>query len=416
MILKLICRDRPTLGLSEFLSLFTVFVHGDTVEELEEEFARYVGTDFAIAFPTGRTALYYLYKSIASGKEVIVPSYGCIPIADSVIWSGNIPRFADISLDSYNIDPKEAEGKINEKTAILSPVHLYGLPAEMDILLELKEKHDLFLVEDAAMSLGAEYKGKRVGSFGDAAMFSLERSKMITSYHGGVITTNSEKLHDDLQRAREELKAGLLNGYKNILRLYLYYFATHPHVWKILSKIWSMLHPMGTANVGKAEQPMPPEYLHAYSPLQAEVALNQLKKIDYLIRRRRANAAHLNRRLEGIEGLVTPKEPAGATHIYARYVVRISKEFGLDRNRLRAELKKRGIDAGYWYNYSLPYTEFYRKIGDICPNGLKASEETLALPDYPLLSQKDMDYISEKIIEIKTKYGGFYGRNKKKMV
>ncbi|MDI6902779.1 MAG: DegT/DnrJ/EryC1/StrS family aminotransferase [Methanocellales archaeon] len=400
-MLKLICRDRPTIGLTEFLSIFDIYSGNEEIRKLEEKFAKYIGTDYAVTFSTGRIALYCLYKSLAKGKEIIVPAFGCMPIVDSVVWSGNQPRFADIDIDTYNINIDSVRNEINEKTAIISPVHLFGLPADLDSLLELKEKYDLLLIEDAAMAPGAEYKGRKVGSFGDAAVFSFERSKLLTSYQGGIVTTSSEKIYGALQSSKSEFKNKFLNGHKNILKLYFYHVVSNPYVWRILYNFWRRRHPEETENIGVAEQPLPKKYLIDYAPIQANVALKQLKKLDLFIKKRRKNARYLTKKLEGVEGLALPEEPDYAKHIYARYVVRVKEDFGIDRMQLKEELLKRGVDAGLWYIYSLPYTDPYNRVGDSCQNALISSQQTLTLPNYPSLNDEEVKHIAESVLEIK---------------
>jgi dTDP-4-amino-4,6-dideoxygalactose transaminase len=325
---------------------------------------------------------------------------GCIPVADTITWSGNKPRFVDIDVDTYNINVDEIKKRITGRTAIVAPVHLQGLPCDLDAICEIAERNNLILIEDAAMAPGARYRGKKVGSFGDAAMFSLERSKFLTSYQGGIVTTSSDRIYNALVESKKELKKSFLYGHVNLLKLYAYHTATNPYIWRVLYFFWKQYYRQGTFNVGIAQQPMPKKYLIDYAPIQARVAIKQLRKIDSFIEKRRKNAAYLTKNLRDIEGLATPVEPSYAKHVYARYIIRIKKEFKMDRNHLIRELLNRGVDPGLWYLYSLPYTKFYQKIGDMCPNGLKASEQTLALPNYPSLSRKDIRYISDALIEI----------------
>lgn len=398
-IIKLICRDRPTLDTKEYLSFLNIFAGEEDIEKLEDAFRKYVGTDYALSFGTARLAFYLIYKNHSKGKEIIAPSFGCIPVADSITWSRNTPRFTDIDLKTYNIDPKLAEKNITSKTKILAPVHLFGLSADMDAMIKLKEKHNLLLVEDAAMSLGAEYKKNKVGGIGDAAVFSLDRSKMITSYHGGIMTTNSKKIYDSLKKERESLKK-TINGHRELLRLYIYHTASNPYIWNILYRIWKLKNTKGTTNTGIAELPMPEHHLQKYSPIQATVARKQLKKVDGFIEKRRKNSRILTKALSNNTQIAIPQEPKGHKHIYARYVIRLKKSSSMNRQNLITKLIEKGIDPGFWYSYSLPYTEYYKKFNQKSPNAKEASKSTLTLPNYPSLKKNDMKHIADTVNEI----------------
>lgn len=398
-ILKLTCRDSPTLGLGEYLAVFSILAGDEEIVKLEEAFAKYIKADHAVAFPSGRTAQYAIYRGIAKNREIIVPALGCIPLADSVTWSGNRTRFADINLDTYNINTGEVEKLISDRTAAIAPVHLYGLPADLDPLMELKDKHDLALVEDAAMAPGAEYKSRKVGSIGDAAIFSFDRSKILTSYRGGMATTNSEKIYENIMSVRSEFRKKLFSGQKHLMQLYFYNFVTNPYIWNIVFRVWSAMHGEGTANLGTAEQPMPEIQRTHYTGIQAKVALKQLRKIDKFIKRRREIAHYYTKNLGGIEGLVLPVESGDSKHIYARYVVRLDG-FRLDRDNFRKELIERSVDPGLWYSYSLPYTEYYKEINDICPVALKTTKETLTLPNHPSMTDGEMKHVVESVLDI----------------
>ena len=178
---KLIPRDRPSVESREFFSIVDM-LKNDRVREFEYKFSKFLGADFSVAFPSGRIAMWALYKSMGiENAEIITPAFGCIPVADSIAWSGNTPKFVDIDLQTYNIDATKIEENISERTKAIQAVHLFGLPADMDGILAAAKKHSIPVVEDAAMAYGAEYKGKKAGLLGEAAMFSFEKSVFYTA-------------------------------------------------------------------------------------------------------------------------------------------------------------------------------------------------------------------------------------------
>src|SRR3989304_8088785 len=182
-----------------------MLAQGPKVRELEEAFSRYIGSGHAIAANNGTTALHaaLLACGIKRGDEVITTPFSFIATANTILYCGAKPVFADISEKTFNIDPEKIKDKITKKTKALLIVHLYGLPCEMKGILEICEEHNLRLIEDACQAHGAEYKGKKVGSFGDAACFSFYPTKNMTTGEGGMIKTNDMEVAEKAMLLRE---------------------------------------------------------------------------------------------------------------------------------------------------------------------------------------------------------------------
>ena len=171
---------------------------GPKVAEFEKEFSEYVGTEYAVATSSGTTALHLALLSLGLGKndEVITTPFSFAATANSILYTGAKPVFVDINPQTYNLDPYKIEEAITEKTKAIMPVHLYGQPAEMDLINQIAEENDLNIIEDAAQAHGALYKGKKAGSLGDIACFSFYPTKNMTTSEGGMITTNNSELAD----------------------------------------------------------------------------------------------------------------------------------------------------------------------------------------------------------------------------
>ena len=171
---------------------------GEFITKFEEEFAKYVGTKYALTTSNGTTALHLALVSfgIKEGDEVIVPGLTFIATANAVAYTGAKPVFADIDSETWCIDPDDIKKKITSKTKAIIPVHLYGHPADMDPILEIAREYGLYVIEDCAEAHGAEYKGKKVGSLGICGAFSFYGNKIITTGEGGMITTNDERLYE----------------------------------------------------------------------------------------------------------------------------------------------------------------------------------------------------------------------------
>ncbi len=232
-------------------------MQGSKVSEFEKRIANYLSVKYAVAVTSGTTALHLSMRvlDIKKGDEVIVPSLTFIASANCILYVGAEPIFADIDEKTYNIDPKDIERKITKKTKAVIAVHQIGLPAEMDEIRKICKDHKLFLIEDAACALGAEYKGKKVGGLSDLACFSFHPRKSITTGEGGLITTNNKNYYDELISLRSH---GMIN--KN----------------------------------GEETYPLL-GYNYRMTDLQASIGIEQFKKLELILKKRRKLAENAKR-------------------------------------------------------------------------------------------------------------------------
>lgn len=179
----------------------------EAVGELENKFREYFKLKHAISFSSGRVGLYAILKTLEhdQGSEIITQAYTTIAIPNAIKLAGFSPVYVDIREDTYNIDPQKIEAKITSKTIAIIVQHTFGIPASMDIICDIAKKHRLFLIEDCAHSLGAEFKGRKVGTFGEAAFFSFGRDKIISSTSGGMVMANNDILAEKIKKYRDSL-------------------------------------------------------------------------------------------------------------------------------------------------------------------------------------------------------------------
>jgi len=279
---------------------------GKFVDEFEEGFSHYCGVRFGITTNSGTTALHLALATmgLGEGDEVIIPSFTMISTANAITYLGAKPIPVDVEPVTWNIDPDKIEAKITDKTRAIIPIHTYGHPANMDRLQAIADKHDLDIVEDAAEAHGAEYKGKRVGSFGKMAAFSFYANKIITTGEGGMIVTDDEELAERLHTLRN------------------YGFTQERHFWhKVMGFSYRMTN------------------------LQAAIGLGQFEKIDELVQGRIDNARLYSKLLADIPGITTPHESEDVKAVYWMYGVLVEDEFGLSKDELRQKLADRGIET-----------------------------------------------------------------------
>lgn len=340
---------------------------GPEILEFEREIANFVGTKFALSFNSGTSALHadLLAHNITSG-EVIVPSFTFISTANVVILAGAKPVFAEIEDQSYGLDPNDVKEKITTKTKAIIPVHYGGAPCkEIKALRKIADDYNLLLIEDAAESLGSKIKNKNVGTFGHSAMFSFCQNKVITAGEGGIIVTNLEGVYEKLK---------LIRSHGRLEKKDDYFLTT-----KELDYI----------QVG---------YNYRMSTISAALALSQLNKIHKIINFRREKVKYYNEQLSEFKTIKIPFELKDHYHVYQMYTIQVKE--GKTRETLQNYLTKSGILSKVYFE-PIHLKTFYRKNykykkGSL-PETEKISKKVLTLPLYPTLSNKEIDYIVEKI-------------------
>ena len=335
------------------------FVLGKDVVRLEEEFATFCGTHYAVGVGSGLSALELSLRAfgIGPGDEVIIPAHTFVATAAAVTFAGAQPILVDVDPTTYNIDVAQIEAAITPRTRAIIPVHLYGLPAEMDTILDLADKHGLVVIEDACQAHGAHYKGRRVGSLGHASAFSFYPTKNLGGCgDGGMVVT------DDAQVA-ERVRAMRNCGQK-----------------------------------AKYHHELPP-FNHRLDTLQAAILRVKLRYLEGWNEARRRNGALYTELLAG-SGVITPVEAPDSVHVYHLYVVRTPQ-----RDALQAYLRERGIGTAIHYPIPIHLQPFYAENGfrrGQFPVTEQLCDEILSLPMFPEMTAGQVQYVSTQVIEFLT--------------
>lgn len=391
---------------------------GDTIDILEEEFKKYLSVKHAIAFNSGRSAFLAILKSLelnesdsvfakaTADKEVLLQAFTCNAAVNPIIWSGLKPVYIDCD-ESFNLDTEDLKKKITSKSKVLMTQHTFGLPAKMDEILEICQKNNLILIEDCAHSLGAEYKGRKVGTFGKAAFFSFGRDKIISSIYGGIAVTNNEVLAKKIRDFREKsnfpsnfwifqqlLHPLLINflvlplyGFFEIGRLILLFFQKT----KVLSKAVS-----NREKKGKKPSYFPQRLPAALSLL----VLNQFKKLEKFISHQREIAHFYDENLKNF-GFALPKQDSD--RVYMRYSV-IIKNCETDKILKKARKLKIFLDDGWRKTPIMPPDTNQEKMKYIlgsCPAAEKVAKNILNLPTHINISNEN----AQKIVDFLKTYG-----------
>lgn len=333
----------------------SAFIKGKYVESFERAFAEFIGTEHCVGVANGTDAIFVALRclGIGLGDEVIVPANSFIATSEAVTLAGAVPIFVDCD-EYYNIDPKKIEAAITPKTKAIIPVHLYGQPAAMDEILEISKRHNLLVVEDAAQAHGAEYKGKKVGTFGICATFSFYPGKNLGAYgDGGAIVTNDDVLAEKMRM-----------------------FANHGRKDKYDHKFEGVNSRL--------------------DGIQAAILDVKLRHLDDWTEKRRAAAKIYD---EGLKDIVTTPKAllSGASHVYHLYVIQVS-----ERDKVKRLLAEQGIETGIHYPISLPFLEAYRHFGhkpEDFPMAAAFAERILSLPLYENLTVEDQRCVMEAVIK-----------------
>jgi perosamine synthetase len=355
-------------------------VQGPHVKRFERLLAEYTGAPHALATSSCTTALHLAVAAlgVGPGDEVVVPAFGWISAANVVEHLGGRPVFCDVDLTTFNASPAALESVVTDRTVGMIPVHLFGLCAELGPMLELARKRGLWVVEDAACTLGAYYHGAHAGTLGDAGCFSFHARKTITTGEGGMVTTPRD---DVAELVRSLCDHGA-------------------------SRSDYQRHSDGTLLLSEYELV---GYNFRLTDIQGALGCAQMERLPWILERRRALAARYDEALAGLDWLRTPATPDGYVHGYQAYVCLFAPEeaslanvgeLHRLRNRLMTDLQERGISTRQGTHAAVLQNVYARKYGlrpEQFPNAYIADRLTLALPLYPQLTEAEQETVVDAL-------------------
>ena len=334
---------------------------GPTIDRFEELFAERVGAPYAAAVSSGTSGLHLLsvIGGLGEGDEVITSPYSFVASANCFIYEGATPVFADVDERTMNLDPAAVEAAITDRTKAIVAVDIFGYPCELDSLRELCAKHGLTLILDACEALGAEYKGKLVGSHGVDAVFAFYPNKQMTTGEGGMVTTHSEETRRQLVSLRNQGRADG-GGWLDHARL---------------------------------------GFNYRIDDVRAALGIGQLEKLDTILSLRQAAAARYGELLAGLDGLEVPLAD-DADHVRSWFVYVVTLARGTDRERVIAELEREGIATSRYLpsiHLQAYMRERYGFSEGLCPVSEDLSQRTLALPFFTAIEAEDQERVAEAL-------------------
>jgi perosamine synthetase len=325
-----------------------ILAQGDVVTDFEERFAGYVGASCGVATNNGTSALHVALAAlgVGEGDEVITTPFTFIATATSILMQRARPVFCDIDPETYNMDPDLIAEAVTKRTKAIIPVHLYGLPCDMKPIMEIAQDYGLKVVEDACQAHGAECHGRKVGSIGDAGVFSFYPTKNMTTGEGGIITTSDLQL---AERARMIRNHGQSQRYLHVM--------------------------MG--------------YNYRMTNIAAAIGLSQLEMLDRFNAKRRENAGYYDENLK----VKTPFVPEGMKHVYHQYTIEVE-----GREEFLRHLESHGVGYGVYYPIPVHKQPLFKDYNDIAlPNAEAAGERVASIPVHPGLAEDERDLVVKTV-------------------
>jgi perosamine synthetase len=331
---------------------------GRFIGDFEKAFAQFCGVKHAISCNNGTSAVHLALQAVGvgSGDEVIVPTLTFIATANAVRYCGGTPVFVDSDLRTMNMDPARIEELITPRTKGIMPVHLYGHPVDMDPILKIAARHNLFVLEDAAQAHGALYRGRKIGSIGVAASFSFFGNKIIMTGEGGMVTTEDDELAGRLRLIRGQ---GM-----DLQRRYWF---------PVVGNNFRMTN------------------------IQAALGLAQIEKVEFHLEQRRRIADWYNRHLEHLQDMIVlPVEEPWARHSFWMYTILLAENAAIDRDELMNRLAKAGIETRPVF-YPMHVMPPYLEPGGSYPNAESLARRGISLPTHGLIQEEDVRYIAQQL-------------------
>ncbi len=369
--------SRPSIGEKEIKEVVSCLrsgwiTTGPLCKAFEDKFCELTGASYALSVSSGTAGMHLMLLGlgIKRGDEMITPSMTFASTLNMITLCGAKPVFVDVHYDTLNMNADLIEGKITKRTKGIIPVHFAGVPVDMDKILSIAKKYDLFVIEDAAHGLGTYYKGIHIGGFGHSAIFSFHPLKNITTGEGGMITHSEDQLESRLRLLR--------------------FHGIERDAWKRYGKGGNPEYDIKT-----------PGFKYNLTDIQAALGLAQLSRLEELNNRRRQLSDLYRRGLDGVEGLELPGVPT-YSHIHSWHLF-VIKVISMDRERFMQKLPEYQIGYGIHFpaGHRLSYIRERYKIkkGELKETE-RASSQLVSLPLFPDMKEEDVSYVCEAIREI----------------
>lgn len=409
--MKVIPSFKPTVSYKQLntvlLKILFSNISDHQINIFENKFAQYLGIKHAICVSSGRWGLYYILESLnlKEGDEIILPAFTYFAVPAVIVKLGLKPVFVDINPDNLNIDTQKIKENITNRTRVIIPTHLCGFVCELDEILDIAHRYNITIIEDCAQTLGAEYKNKKVGSFGSAAYFTFGVTKNFTTLGNGMVVTDDKELADNIRYvigkmhpiSREALFFKFLSGY---IMKFMTSSALFPYVYYIM-RIFSFLGIDIIDYIFREKESLLGNLpnKNQLNNIQAELGVMQLGDLDRKNDIRRKKGLELYSRLKGVDNIRTPLLNHNGKNIFSTCPILVK-----NKKDTKKILLKKGIDVSAGYMQDCSRLDIFKKFKRACPNSSGAEDEILYLPAYAELAHSELIYVADTIKQIAVRF------------
>lgn len=398
---------KPAVSYKELNTILARVLFGNASEEyasvFEHKFAQYLGVKHAIRVPSARWGLFYILQSLnlKEGDEVILPAFSYFAVPAAIVKLGLRPVFVDINSENLNINIQKIRENITKKTKVIIPTHLCGFVCALDEILDISRKHNIAVIEDCAQSLGAEYKGRKTGSWGETSYFSFGVTKHFTTLGQGMIGTSNDEIADIIRGSVKDISSvSKKTLFFELLKSYIMKLATSP---VLFPGVYCVMRMSYFFNIDIIENIFHEKKASLgdlpkngqLSGIQAQLGMAQLNDLDRRNELRRKNGTGLYERMKSIRGVRIPSLETDAKNIFSTCPILVK-----DKKNKRKILLRKGVDVSSGYMRDCSRLEIFKGFKKHCPNASRAEEEALYLLLYPELTDSELMYISKIVKQV----------------
>jgi dTDP-4-amino-4,6-dideoxygalactose transaminase len=380
----MIPRYAPTYTFLDLVTSFYQQKQPDLERKLTARLSDIYQAKHVFLLGSGKEALYALFAAHNRIGEILMPAYNCLIVPEAAFYAGYSPKFIDNDLDTLNVTHSDLLKAISPNTSIALLLHLFGIPCELEPFVEILRQHDILIVEDAAPAQGAEYHGRLVGTYGDAAIISFQSTKVLAAETGGAILTNKDDLAVRLSEIIQQASPPV-NSWRIFAKALARRIITYTHIYGLAHPIYRVLFGEKMYEVAPGERTPPPRFVKRCSPFSVALALRQMDRLTWNISQRRKFAQQYQNELSGHSHLTLPQIPQDCAPSWIQFPILAKDKFSFYKH-----MQRNHVDVTWTYRYSCP--ESFGQDG--FPNAHRIANTIVSLPTCPLMSDRQVQEIS----------------------
>jgi len=386
----MIPRYAPTYTYSDLLKSLSKCQTDHLVSDLRFRLANLYKVKHVFLFSGARVALYALLRAFNRPGDVVMPAYNCIAVPEAALYAGYRPVFADIDYNSLNMTADTLKQSITSDTKVVLVTHQFGIPCDVDEILQVSRHHNVLVVEDVAAAIGARYRGQLLGVFGDASIISFHSTKVISGGMGGALLTNNDELARNIDFLLKSEGITRENGWRMFVRTLVWKTVTNSWVYPIVLSGYRTLRNERMFEVISPHSDIPSKFLSLSSSFSSILIKLQLDRLDWNLERRRKLAQIYTEELSEHSGVKFPIIPGECSPSWIQFPLMVT-----DKRAFYKHMQRNHIDLNWTFRYSC--TDSFKLNG--FPNAHKAAHTVLGLPTYPSLSDEQAQYVCNVIKE-----------------